>query len=212
MRTTATMSIMGLYNYDNSIFDKLQVPEAFYDDMTKTNVPAVDKDTLIGELLLQLAELEIVYTNPFFMKEAIGFWSNAHLNEWKKLSLASYVKYNPLHNYDRTETWDDTEDNSNSSTSSRNGTIKNTSDTKVAGFNSATLVKNGEGTDNGTSSESGSGSITEKKKANHSGRMYGNIGVTTNDKLLREFRDTAQFNIYQHIINQFKERFCVMVY
>lgn len=212
MNRTATLSIMGLYNYDSTLFDNLILPPAFYDEMTKTNVPELDKSVLINELVMQLAELEVIYPNIVFMRQAIAMWSKAHVEEWKKLNLAVAVKYNPLHNYDRTEEWDDNEDNKNTSTSSRNGTINNTSDTKVAGFNSTTLVKNGEGTDSGTSSETGSGSITEDKKSHHSGRMFGNIGVTTNDKLLREFRDTAQFNVYQHIINQFKERFCVMVY
>ena len=40
----------------------------------------------------------------------------------------------------------------------------------------------------------------------------GNIGVTTSDQMVAQFRETVKFNIYDVIIDEFKQRFCLMVY
>ena len=42
------LSIMGLYEYDNNIFQGLQVPEG------------LNREAVINEILLQCAELEIM--------------------------------------------------------------------------------------------------------------------------------------------------------
>ena len=56
MSRMANLSIMGLYEWDNTIFDLLQLPEG------------VDLETLKYNILSQLAELEIIYPNPVIMK------------------------------------------------------------------------------------------------------------------------------------------------
>ena len=45
----ATMSLLGLYNWDNTILDGLVVPAG------------VDKKTVINNLLRECAELEVLY-------------------------------------------------------------------------------------------------------------------------------------------------------
>ena len=59
----AKLSILGLYNQDNSIFDDMAVPDS----------EAFDKDTLIDSILMNLAELELLYPDYDFMKYAILF-------------------------------------------------------------------------------------------------------------------------------------------
>lgn len=43
-------------------------------------------------------------------------------------------------------------------------------------------------------------------------RSHGNIGVTTTQQMIMQQRDIVKFNIYDYIVGQFKENFCVMIW
>lgn len=81
------ISILGLYKYDDTIFDNFHIPEE------------LDKDALIDELLLQLAELEVIYANPEIMKRSIGSWSKTRLPVWQHLYDTTVYQYEPLNTY-----------------------------------------------------------------------------------------------------------------
>lgn len=46
----------------------------------------------------------------------------------------------------------------------------------------------------------------------HSGRIHGNIGVTTSQQMLQSELDIARFNIVQQITDLFITEFCIMIY
>ena len=212
MARSAMLSILGLYLYDKTLFDGLQLPTARTDSVTGVTTEAVDKDVLVDNLLLQLAELEVIYPDTDVMKEAIARWSATRIKEWDKLNLTLYLEWNPLYNYDRTEEWTDGEEGSGSDAGSVEGSGTNTSTESVAGFNSTTLVDNSKTTVIGNSTQSTSSNNSYNKNATHSGTVKGNIGVTTSDQMVAQFRETVKFNIYDVIIDEFKQRFCLMVY
>ena len=85
-----TISILGLYNEDNTIFESMQLPESDH----------LDKDTLIHNILMDCAELEALYTDPDFMKFAITEWSKARLHVWQALANTMDYEYNPIWNKD----------------------------------------------------------------------------------------------------------------
>lgn len=87
----ALFSITALYNYDPTIFEGFRVPET------------LDRDTVIAELCLQLAELSLVYPSPSTMKTAIKLWTDIHYKEWEDLEETLYYEYNPIWNVDGTE-------------------------------------------------------------------------------------------------------------
>jgi hypothetical protein len=89
------MSILTLYNYDNTIFDNLVIPTG------------VIKENVVNNLLLELSELEVLYSNPDMMKFAIGAWSKKELQVWNKLYASSIFEYNPIWNQFRTEEYTD---------------------------------------------------------------------------------------------------------
>ena len=91
------LSIMGMYEYDNSLFDGLDVPT--YTDKNNA-VHVVDKTKVIQSILLNCAELEILYPNFDTMKLAIGVWSAAEQDTWKKMYATVMMEYNPLWNVD----------------------------------------------------------------------------------------------------------------
>lgn len=90
----ATMSLMGLYNWDGTILDGLRVPKG------------VDKSTLVNNLLRECAELEVVYPQPDAMKFFVREWSAERLPVWNRLARTLTFDYNPISNYDRHEEWD----------------------------------------------------------------------------------------------------------
>ena len=91
------LSIMGMYEYDNSLFDGLDVPT--YKDKNNV-VHVVDKTAVINSILLNCAELEILYPDFDTMKLAIGVWSAAEQDTWKKMYATVMMEYNPLWNVD----------------------------------------------------------------------------------------------------------------
>lgn len=93
----ALLSLMGLYQYDNSMFDLLELPVE------------ISKDDLVDNLLMETAELEVLYTNPEWMKRAIGAWSRKEVGVWIKLAATLNLDYNPIENYNRTDTHSETE-------------------------------------------------------------------------------------------------------
>ena len=89
----ATMSILGLHNFTNgAVWDELTLPEG------------IDRDTVIGNILLDCAELEVIYPDPDIMTSAIGLWSAAERDSWKKLYETTQFDYNPIWNKDGTVT------------------------------------------------------------------------------------------------------------
>ena len=191
------LSIMGMYDYDSSIFDGLDIPT--YTD-SDNNVHIIDKSTVINNICLKCAELEIIYPAFDTMKLAIGVWSAANQETWYKLIETQFIKYNPIWNVDAHEL----------ETYGRGYTDElsfNSTDTgAVQGFNSSTWADNNKVTYGGKDTHSGrEDSGTEKTR-------QGNIGVTTTTKMLAEQREIAEFNIIDFIAESFKKRFCIMIY
>ena len=77
---------------------------------------------------------------------------------------------------------------------------------------SGSRITNGTGTDNKITSESGSDAEEEGHSAVHTGRLHGNIGVTTSQQMLQSELDIARFNIYDEAADLFISEFCIYVY
>lgn len=205
----ALLTVMGLYNYDPTIFDSMVLPVG------------MDKTKLVNQIILDTAELEVIYPAPGFFKTAIGLWSATRNMSWDRIYRASQLEYNPIENYDRqeTETTTGTQAHSGKDTTTNTGTSSGSgSDTnKIAGFDSTVLVDHDSSTTTASSTASGTTELThgEQIAENHSrtSRIHGNIGVTTSQQMLeQEIAVTDKLNIYDVITNDFKNRFCILVY
>ena len=87
----AMLTIMGMYNFDNTIFDSMYLPTG------------VDRMKMIQNIILETAELETVYPAPSFFKSAVGLWSNCQAFTWDRIYSASQLEYDPIENYNRYE-------------------------------------------------------------------------------------------------------------
>ena len=125
----ATLSILSLYAYDNTIFDDMDLPED------------IDRQTIIDKICFDNAELSLLYIDPDAMKLLIKNWSTVECPNWERIAEALAAEYSPIENYDRYEDFTDT-------SSQSTGTTR-----KVAGWNNDSSLTPSEGVDS-----SGSGS------------------------------------------------------
>ena len=209
------LTVEGLYNYDDTLFDGFNVPEGLV------------KQIAIDAILMRTRELEILYPDFTYMKKRIAIWSNKYQINWKKLYDTTVLEYNTIENYDRVEDWTDTDDETSSS--ARDNTIKSTSTNEIVNsvnitdqntaFNDGLKDHTKQITD-GDTSENGCITNTEKENVNdgrtgthtRTGRVHGNIGVTTSQQMIQSERDLVVFNLYDVIAESFIENFCLMVY
>ena len=189
---SVTLSILGLYRANQTLFDGMVLPTG------------VVKETLLNELLTQCAEFEILYPDPDFMRHVIDSWSRTCLFKWQKLADTMNLSYDPISNYDRHEQWTDT-DNRKEETEVVPGSTETTAQQgyENSGFVDAAKLTRG-GKDASTLQHSGD--------LTRIGRAWGNIGTVTAQQMVVEERNVSDFNIYQAIIDDFKRRFCLLVY
>lgn len=202
------LSIMGLYEYDDNLFQGLQVPVG------------LDRSAVINEILMQCAELEVIYPDIHYMKLAIQTWSIANQYTWQKLYDTMVVVYNPLWNVDAnitdTITGSEQRDIDRTGSGSNNETINITDTDAVKGFNSDTWAENHKsthaGTDNTALSSSEVINDDVARTETRTQRRTGNIGVTSSQSLLQAEREIAEFNMISYIAQSFKQRFCLLIY
>lgn len=229
MAAIMALSIVGMYNHDNSVFDGFNLPEG------------MEKDACITEILMQCAELELIYQDWDFMKMAITKWSIINQSVWQKLYDTTQFEYNPIWNVDGTVTETETRDlagtDSGSLTRTTSGSLKRTTsgssqtsgtlEHDVMGYNVASGyqheskdTQSSSSSDSGSMNDTESGSVndTDSRSRTDTGTITrettrgGNIGVTMTQQMIEAERQVDLFNIYDKIVSDFKRRFCVLVY
>ena len=135
---TMWLSIQGIYEFDPTVFDGFDAP-SYTDD--NNVIHTLNRDDVINNILLQCAELELVYPSPQMMKFAIGVWSASNSRTWDKLYKSMFLEYNPIWNVDATETETETNerDISRQHTGSNNETV-NLSDAETRNLSDAETV------------------------------------------------------------------------
>lgn len=204
----ASLSILGLYEWNEGIFDNLELPEG------------LDRDVVIPEIVTECADFCLLYPDYDFMKILIGVWSKKEKRVWEDLLRSETFDYNPIENYDRYEQitreveGESTASGTNSSTSS--GTRNSTITGAQTSYNDMTFANTGQtisgdttnGTDSGTSSNESNSNGSETVNAH----LHGNIGVTTAQQMIAGFREISDFCTVDFIVQSFKDHFCIQVY
>lgn len=91
MAISASLSLYGIFQYDDTILDGLNVPTG------------MDPDTVKNMLLIETAGMSILYPDAPFLKKAITLWSVERSDVWQKLYNTTVLQYDPIENYDRRE-------------------------------------------------------------------------------------------------------------
>lgn len=182
MRPDITISVRGMWQFDNALFDKFIVPAQ------------IDKQDVVDSILLECAELPVVYTNWDVLQGAIGLFSKRRVHAWERMATALFEDYNPLHNFDRYEESADDENTDSSVSSDSVNTV------------------NGYNGDAEHDRQNMSGKNKTKRGNKHSGHLYGNVGVTTSAQMLEGELEIRKQDLISIIVREFKENFCIMVY
>lgn len=140
MSNGVLLSVLSLYNYDNSLFDLMKYPTRFTTE---------DKETTIGNILGECAELEVLFPDIPTFKNMIGLWSKLNFPTWERIYNLSLMEYNPIENYNRveTETITDSRTESRTGTEEHTGTDTNRSTGNDTSINSGTNTETNSGTD-----------------------------------------------------------------
>lgn len=224
----AMLSLMGMYEYDNTILDFFHYPDKW---------ETVDKDVFVNKLLLDTAELEILYPDADIFKTAIKYWSAAEVQNWNKLYDTTVLKYNPIWNKDGTVTETEKHIKNNNYTDVTDGTIADHSSTignqntetsgnenidttnntneknYVFGFNSEDAAQSGQTVtdDTGRTNTDRSENSTTNSSANTDATTTNNTNFKHDEKenIDREYTRTEQGNIgittTQQMINEERE-------
>ena len=196
----ATLSLIGLYNYDQTIFDKMQLPTG------------IERDTLINNILIKSGDFEVLYPQPDFLKDAIGVWSRKWQRTFTKWLEALSIEYDPLYNYDRHEEWTTDEKGTTKTDTSDESSVNGTVTNKISAYNESSFTNDSQSITESGSESSGTANGQHQTNEIRKGRAYGNIGVTTSQQMLQSELDIASWNLYEHITDIFLSEFIIPVY
>lgn len=216
----AKITLLGFYEFlqydDIDLFEFITLPDG------------LDKETLVGNILMRGGEFEVLFSNPEFFRRMIDIWSKKHYRTFDKWWTALNIEYDPLNNFDRYEEYEDIRDDKEKTEldTKIDTTGKNTTKTdgsinhNVSGFDTGAYTPKDQDVTNNTDTMEGEqhvkngGSNNRKFDGNlkHKGHLYGNIGVTTSQQMLESELDISAWNIYEKITDLFLEEFVVYTY
>lgn len=231
--SAAKMTLLGLQTVlnklDDDLFSEVELPEG------------IDLDTLKSNILLKGADFEVLYADPFFMKDVFSLVAKKWYRTFEKWVDALAIEYAPLENYDRNELLTEqfykttstsarrdsgnTRTFDNSDTTTPHTTV--TEETKVSAYDSSTYqpsqqvtttptgtgdVLSHSGTVKDEYGEGSSGNENENSTNTHSGRIHGNVGVTTSQQMLEAELKIAEWNLYEHITDVFLSETVIPIY
>lgn len=232
----ATLSILGLYNYQPAIFDSLTIPTS------------VDRETLIDNIIMEAAELELLFPNADILGRLIGNWSKTRLSAWNRMIGALDAEYNPIENSDRyedhledytrdlmesddyTRDLKESDDYNRNLTDSGNSNSSGSIQNSRTGYNSSDLQLTDSSRSEDHSDDSRSYTGGDNRNKGYTGgdnrnkgftggdtrhtviHTHGNIGVTTNQDMVEAELKLRQYDIYKLITNEFIDTFCIGVY
>lgn len=186
-----TLSLLGLYTWDSTIFDNMVLPDE------------IDRTDFIDNLLLETAEFEILYTDSDFMKNAVRSWSNKRIHTWQRVARVLYENYDPFINIKRDELRTIVHD--------RDLTYTNKGDT--------TTNENAwdDASANGVQTQKVNVDLTNTDKGQtvttETFHVEGDSAITdAQDVAIKEVNLRSKYDLYDYIIRDFIHRFCIMVY
>lgn len=237
--SSAILTIIGLYNYDHTLFDNMVMPEG------------IDRDLVIDAIIMRGGEYEVLYSDPILLKSLIGSWSRQWHNVFANWLRANdeIDTVNPLYNYDRLEDWSDSSATHSTSHDTMEGTGSTSGEDSTTGSNSTnasgsvtdthkisaedsndfvnkaqdlqTNTSNASATTTSSANTSTTSATNTENNAtsdgtvnsSHTGHLRGNIGVTTSAQMFAEWvqvlRDNG--NIYDSIAYVFCNNFVIPI-
>lgn len=186
----ATISILGLYKWNENLFDDMVMPSFEKDGITYT----LDRSELVDELLMNLAELECLYADAEVMQEFIRIWSKGRESSWSKMYRVLMEEYDPFINIRRHEHREIIQTPNTISTYEQ----------KVNAWNDI---------DEPSDKQSSTNRQTGNVKTVEDFTLEGDSAITdAQDVMKKEIEVRSQYNMIDMIVEEFKRQFCLCVY
>ena len=217
--------VKALLDYDNTLFDNMIVPAG------------ISLDDVVDNIILKYGNAPLAIPSPDIMKYYIAKWSSKRLAQWERFKVAIEKQYNPIENYNRTETSENSVEyghNIKTDDDLTHGLNIKTDDDLTHGLstentisadNASTYQPDNKSTNSGKDerdfNEIHSGKDERDLNETHSGKditkisnnISGNIGVTTSQQMLTAELDLIpRLNVIDYITDDFHNEFCLYVY
>lgn len=174
----ATLSMLALALDDADLFEDMVLPVE------------IDPTVMIPNLLVETAELEVIYPDWQTMHDAIGYWSASRIYAWESIAAATYkTGYDPYINVSR----DESRTIQTYSTDTGTGKVSAWDDT---GFTNRNQMES-----------NGNSTVTETY------HVEGDSAVNDSQDIIRKETEVRlKYDLMRIIIDEFKNRFCLAVY
>ena len=150
---------------------------------------------------MESAELEVLYTNPNFLKQAIAYWSDSRQRAWHMMQKVLYEEYDPFINIKRDEVRTISQDRNLTTDNDGSNTLNTNA------WDSTTPVQREQQVIDTTVKNTGNVTTTEHF------HVEGDSAITdAQDVAVKEFKLRADYDLIRYIINDFKKRFCLLIY
>lgn len=206
---SSTLSVLGLYQWDNSLLDGvvkyLPTPSKIPTDYPDLYYPGdvIDPDMFKHNLLMECAELEVIYPDFDFLKWAVETWALKQSNVWQKFYNTCYYKYNPLWNKDGKITRTETEERDLQTGATRDVTSTTSRDTTNDVTRDLTdavtrdLTNAGQTQTENTRTVKNSGNVKEDNNGTSNGTSTEQVSAFNS----ADFRNRSQVEDSQTVIN-----------
>lgn len=217
----ADVSILRIRPGENEIFG-----EGFNDFLKEVPLAYFSK------LIRNCGDFETLFNNAAEFLAEHNQWCRARLYMWEKQLRTVAISYNLIHNTDKTQEETITEisrstgDNTGSSetvgesTAAANSNMDNlhqisaANQTNFHNKNKDVVTEYDSSSANTNEHTKTKNEFSDEKESEiiHKIRAYGNIGVTTNQQMLKEERESALYDVVALMVDDFKKEFCIMIY
>jgi len=225
----ALLSLVAIYNYDNTVLEDLKnyVPkQPSNTDYAVLNFTPIDFTTLKSLILLRAAEMSLVYSDIDLFKFALRAWSAANKDVWQRLYDTLWYKYDPLFSKIRTYTLErktqlnrDTEehtDQSDTNTTEREDNTKTEKDSNTkttentTAHDGANETVNRSGNDSATDTQYvqafndiGASRWHEKEQNKHTGNVSENATTNSSEDITQQVSGSESTD--EDIITQYTQ-------
>lgn len=196
----AMINTMMFYHWDNTLFNDMQIPAG------------INRDTVVAAILEETSDFPVIITDLETLRFAISQWSAHRVDIWEHFLETTRYEYNPIENYDRREEETINTDRSGTITSSTTRSGSDTDTEGVSAFNAAGMTDHTRSTTTYGSGSTGTDTDSREEQIARETYIHGNIGVTSAQDMIKQEREIADFDIIDIIVDEYKRKFCIVIY
>lgn len=198
------ITLLDVMTEDPALFDGISLPEA------------IDRETLVNQILFEGCSLYPIYQDPILLKSMINHYFLMRYQIHFELSETLEYDYEPLENYDRTEDRSHNASGTEGINRDRNTdtTSSGTTEQQVSAFNADTYQPQSKSISSATQGTD-EGETIDRQHADEGTehvRIHGNVGVTTSQQMLEAQRNVVQFSLYDFIAKHFLKKFMIGIF